>query len=439
MNAKPTERTAAELHCPRCSSALPEEFERCDGCGYTLVGVKLYKPTHFLWLALLFSGLVPITLAAMNFGRLGQRRAKWRWLGLGFLGFASLFAGLMLFPDVGSGIGKLVGYAINLPIGWAARDRQRDLYRAGLRLGAKPASTVIGTLAGLGVLALAIVLPVVPIMTYIEVQGQRGIEAIQEDRCEEAAEILRAVHRLNSEDELFAYNLGVAEVCLEQWEPAVDHFRQYVRLHDDDPDGHAMLGYCLVNVGREKEAEKAFLRAQAIDPQILDQFEFDPTAELALRPVEGTGDEQRCLEQLRVLLDAPIEDGPAEWGLALGPGLLQALAEHPFEFGFPARFFGPDGDLYGQLVDEEQLLPALRSDGLRQIVRHGIEGQARCADRDERELLRDVVPWNIFGEPATVLQDDARRLLVQIRDDDDMIWLDLISEYPIETEQARDE
>src|SRR5262245_10933182 len=141
--------------CPLCDAALPDEGDRCPRCGQTLVGTRLYNPKHFVWLAPLLSMMVPVYLAASNWGRLGKTRTKWQVLGLGFLGLISMFVGLSFLPDSG---GRAAGYLINIPVAYVLMQKQRPLYAGALRLGARPASPFGGPSLGLGSGPLPLVL-----------------------------------------------------------------------------------------------------------------------------------------------------------------------------------------------------------------------------------------------------------------------------------------
>lgn len=433
----PTSAVEQEDSCPRCRSALRDELERCNTCGLTLTDVRLYRPKHFVWFALLFSGLTPIYMAATNLGRLGRKREKWLWLGLGFTGFVLLFGVFASLPEMETA-GRFVGYLINLPIGWFAREQQKRPYRIGLRLGAKQASTFVGVLLGLGVTLLALAIPVVSLTAHYEIQFQRGLRALQEDRCEEAQEVFARLYRLDSEDFSAIYNLGCAEYCLGEWEAAIERFRAYVNHVADDPDGHALLGDCLAQAGRVRDAERSLQRALQLDPGVLERlFDSDPTIGMPGNAVHGTPHVQRCMTQLRAILDDPARLESTGWGLTLGPGLLQTMERDPEQNGEPlwleASINGEWSMHVGQFVEPGRLEATLGSPRLRDIIGQVVDGQARPAERQEREYA-SLAQWRILGEPVTLVEKDGNVLLMQIEDGEKVIWIDLISAYPIESE-----
>src|SRR5262245_37592965 len=103
---------AKEMVCPNCGAAL-EESPRCPACGLTLEGKRLFDPKHFHWLGALFSGLAPITLSAVNWGRVGRTRERNLWLILGFAGFALLVGVLNVMPrEAATPLGLAVGGGI---------------------------------------------------------------------------------------------------------------------------------------------------------------------------------------------------------------------------------------------------------------------------------------------------------------------------------------
>jgi tetratricopeptide (TPR) repeat protein len=226
---------------------------------------------------MLFSGLTTIYMAATNLGRMGHRRQKWLWLGLGFAGYVAVFAVLSVLPDLGS-FGRLVGYAINLPVGWYLRDYQRDLFETGLRFGAKQASSVVGVVFGLGVTLVALALPLLPVSVWYQLRFASGVTALSEDRCEDARATFLGLVELDSEDVGALYNLGLAEWCIGDFESAATRFRDYAQQESDDPDGHAMLAYCLWLDGRDATARPSLDKALALDPNVLKRLEIEELA-----------------------------------------------------------------------------------------------------------------------------------------------------------------
>ena len=128
----PTKSFAESKRCLRCKEIVSGQEHGCSACGYSLEGTKLYNPTHFVLLALFFTGMVPIFLAASNWGRLGDLSRKRRWLWLGLAGYMIVFSAAILLPDLGRFSNKFIGYLINLPVGMALLGMQRSTYLSAL-------------------------------------------------------------------------------------------------------------------------------------------------------------------------------------------------------------------------------------------------------------------------------------------------------------------
>lgn len=103
MDVSPSVQTE-ESWCPSCNAGLADESQRCTSCGYSLAGLRVYNPKHFIWLAFLFSAMVPIYLAASNWGKIGRTRTKRLWLGLGFVGFALMFTSLLYYETLAASV-----------------------------------------------------------------------------------------------------------------------------------------------------------------------------------------------------------------------------------------------------------------------------------------------------------------------------------------------
>jgi len=115
----------------------------------------------------------------------------------------------------------------------------------------------------------------VPIGLTYELRLADGVTALNEDRCEEAREIFLDLVDSDAEDTGALYGLGVAEMCLGQLDPAIGRFRDYATRMPDDPDGHAMLAYCLWLAERDAEARQPLQRALEIDPGVLERLDIE--------------------------------------------------------------------------------------------------------------------------------------------------------------------
>src|SRR5262245_21095224 len=102
-----------EIACPSCGAELTED-PRCATCGLSLEGKRLFDPRHFHWLGLLLSALVPVTMSAINWGRVGRTRERNLWLILGFGGFVLLLSLLSALPKSAAFLGWGVSGGISV-------------------------------------------------------------------------------------------------------------------------------------------------------------------------------------------------------------------------------------------------------------------------------------------------------------------------------------
>lgn len=264
-----SKNSADGIHCLKCRVAVSVEGHGCTACGYTLEGVRLYDPKHFVLLTFLLTAMVPIFLAASNWGRTGDGARKRRWLMIGFVCYLIFFGAVIVLPDLGTRGVRFIAYLINLPIGWLLRDIQRPVYKSALALGAKPASTFMGSIKGLGITLMAGAIPAAGFMSYLTIEESRAQAFLQEDQYEQAEAVYERLLVWNAEDENIKYNLALCHLCMERWEDAAEGFRAYLQRHDNDPVAHAFLGYALEHQGLYEEAERHYVTAEKLDPEVL--------------------------------------------------------------------------------------------------------------------------------------------------------------------------
>ena len=254
----PTKSSAESKRCLRCKEVVSGQEHGCSACGYSLEGTKLYNPKHFVLLSLFFTGMVPIFLAASNWGRLGDLPRKRRWLWFGLAGYMVIFGAAMLLPDLGKLSNRFIGYLINLPVGMALLGMQRSTYLSALELGAKRASSFVGLLKGLPLVVLAFMIPLLSFTGYMMISENRALALLSEDRCAEAATEFEKLLAWDAEDEYVRFNLAICHECMGRWADAADGFRFYLQRHPDDPGAHELLGYVLMELGQDEEADRHF-------------------------------------------------------------------------------------------------------------------------------------------------------------------------------------
>lgn len=222
-----------------------------------------------------FSGLVPIYLAASNWGQFRQTRKRFLWLGLGFLGFAALFTLVGMLPKTARGIARWIGLAVNLPIGSLGKS-QRPLYKAAVNLGARPASLFKGLFLGLGCV-LGALAPAVGIShAKYTLEMEQGVRLVEQEDYSAAAAIFRRMLRNDPDDPAVAYWLAWCHFQMRNWDEAGRGFEQYLKADEKNAVALALLSRVRLIQGRGKEGESLAARARAQDPQIFEKlFESD--------------------------------------------------------------------------------------------------------------------------------------------------------------------
>lgn len=86
---------------------------------------KPFNPKWFMLWAFLFSFLCAGVLAGINWKRLGQPEKKMKTILLSIVGFVIFIVALVYLPDA---LGRVVGIAVNLGVGYAFRQAQINLY-----------------------------------------------------------------------------------------------------------------------------------------------------------------------------------------------------------------------------------------------------------------------------------------------------------------------
>ena len=263
------------VYCPNCDTLIDGFDEKCSNCGYTFSGIKLYSTKHFLLIAVLFSGLVTIFLAASNYGRLGQANLKRRLLFLGFIGYLAVFTILILLPETEGSLSKYIGWIINIPVGFYLRDKQRPLYAAAIRLGAGRESLFKGTVKGLGLAICALIIPVITWFAVTEIQINRGESLIEQGKYEEAVVHFEKLYSNNPEDTDVIGNLVHCYMILEEWDKAAGCLDIYLKGDNENAAAHAYLGYIRYIQGNELEGERHIARAESLSPGICNTL-FNP-------------------------------------------------------------------------------------------------------------------------------------------------------------------
>ena len=259
-----------EKVCPICQARLAPDCSKCSPCTTRLAGARLYNPASFVWLAWAFSGLVPIYLAASNWGKFRQTRKRFLCLGLGFLGFAAMFTLLGMLPKSAIGFARVTAFAVNLPIGFLLAKSQRPLYEAAVNLGARPASLFKGLFLGLGCVLGALAPAIGVSHAKYTLEMEQGVRLVEQADYSAAAAIFRQMLRNDPDDPVVVYWLAWCHFQMRNWDEAGRGFEQYLKADEKNAVALALLSRVRLIQGRGKEGESLAARARAQDPQIFE-------------------------------------------------------------------------------------------------------------------------------------------------------------------------
>jgi len=95
---------------------------------------------------------------------------------------------------------------------------------------------------------------------------QRGYQAQEAGKHEQAVQAYREAIRLRPDDALAWYNLGLAYEWLRRYQEAVQAYREAIRLKPDDASAWNSLGNALDELGQYQEAVQAYREAVRLKP-----------------------------------------------------------------------------------------------------------------------------------------------------------------------------
>jgi len=150
----------------------------------------------------------------------------------------------------------------------------------------------------------------------------------------------------------------------------------------------------------------------------------------------GSRGEHRCLEAMRAILDGEESTKYFSDPLVIGPGLVQALSGSQTAFGVGRPFLTMHRDvgLYflGRLFHavDGTLDSFLGCPELRSLLGTLVDGGVRSPTRDEIGILETLVPYAVDSASVVVVQAGRHCLLLNLHRNR-VIWLDMVSEYPL--------
>jgi tetratricopeptide (TPR) repeat protein len=215
---------------------------------------------------MLFSALVPITMSALNWGRVGRTRERNLWLTLGFAGSVLLFWLLSALPRSVALPGQLGASA---GIAYYLRDRQHPLFEGGLRLGAGRSATWKAVLVGVGLTLGALAIVIFGSMAIDNLRFQPAIKLIEQERFAEAAVVLEKILRDHPDDAAATASLALCRLYEGRWDEAARGFDRYLSMpHADSAVAYANLALAATARGQGIEADSLAARARALEPAV---------------------------------------------------------------------------------------------------------------------------------------------------------------------------
>jgi tetratricopeptide (TPR) repeat protein len=270
----PPDAANAPNHCPVCEHpATP--IPRCVVCGYEPAAVRLYNPKHFPILAALFSGLIPLWMAAANWKRLGREDLRRRALGYGILGYMAVFAGLFLLAGfvtmskTAEGLLRTGMHGlVNLPVGLYLRKQQLAAYAASRSLGAPAAPAWKGILGGLGILAGVVAITLTASVSIVRQDFDRGLALLKRGDYPGAASAFERALERDPTDHDSRFNAGIAEAAAGRLERSVPYLEEYLRHRAGDAKAWAILGLVHREMGHPEAADSCRAIAAKLDPKL---------------------------------------------------------------------------------------------------------------------------------------------------------------------------
>src|SRR3954452_12365003 len=98
-----------------------------------------------------------------------------------------------------------------------------------------------------------------------EQQVEKAQELFEQQKWQEALELLRAAVAINPYNPAWQFNIGLTLDEMERYAEAIEAYEQALELQPDDVESLIHLGVDLSRVGRYKEAIRTFERIESID------------------------------------------------------------------------------------------------------------------------------------------------------------------------------
>ena len=270
MNKELEDQVAeASFPCLICGKHWPADRTRCPTCSYGADEIALYNPKHFLLMAVFFSGFVPLWLAGLNWRRLNQQKKANLAMFGGVASFVLVFSFFAWLPEEMGGNFKILGYAINLPIGLMVKSNQYPLYQAWRIRGAKGAGSAGQMFLAFGIAIMLALACAMPVIFYMESRVKSGTELLVEGNYEAADRAFREVLERDSRDIGALYGAAYAAAGQGKWSKVEEYLNAYMLEVHDDAAAIAMMGLVARSKGDEEAAARYFKRAEGLMPGVV--------------------------------------------------------------------------------------------------------------------------------------------------------------------------
>lgn len=100
----------------------------------------------------------------------------------------------------------------------------------------------------------------------------RGVVRMRQSRYEEALEDLEQARKLDAENEVYCYNIGLCLYCMGKYEDAIGSFSQALALKPDYTDSLCQRGAAYAHLEKYDQAEADIRRAGELKPGISAKF-----------------------------------------------------------------------------------------------------------------------------------------------------------------------
>lgn len=100
--------------------------------------------------------------------------------------------------------------------------------------------------------------------SLFDVKSKLAMTYIANSNPMQGITMLREVLEEDPENQLAIYNLGMLSITSGQYDKAIERFNLLKELDPDNPEAHFYIGYCLFELGKEKESKSYFQKVMEL-------------------------------------------------------------------------------------------------------------------------------------------------------------------------------